>query len=53
MRQAPHKALDRIFGSVGVAGHSVANVDDGGPVLGSQVLVGRLSCDGGETLVSQ
>ena len=53
MRQASDKALYRIFGTVGVAGYPVANVDDGGPVLGSQVLIGRLGYDGEETLVSR
>ena len=53
MRQASDEALYRIFGTAGVTGYPVANVDDGSPVLGSQVLVGRLGCDGEETLVSR
>lgn len=36
------EGLDCLLGAVGVAGHAIANLHDGAPVLGGEVLVRRL-----------
>lgn len=40
--QALDQGLDCLLGAVGVAGHAIANLHDGAPVLGGEVLVRRL-----------
>ena len=43
MGQPLDKALDGLVGAVGIAGYFVAHFEYGAPVLGCEVLVGRLS----------
>jgi hypothetical protein len=45
MGQALDQALYRLLGSVLVAGNSIANLHDGTPVLGREVLIGSLVCE--------
>jgi hypothetical protein len=45
MGESLDHALDGFLGTVGVARHLVAYLDDGAPVLRRQVLVSRLGCE--------
>ena len=38
-------ALNSFFGAVGVAGHTIADLHNGAPVLRREILVGRLVCE--------
>lgn len=42
MGQALDHAIDGLFGAVGIGGYPIADLHDGAPVLGREVLVGCL-----------
>lgn len=53
MCKALNHTLNRLLGSVGIARDLVAHLDDGAPVLGGEVLVGRLGCGAKQLLAIQ